>query len=355
MVIHDNSGGIIQTGTFVFWCVASTLAFCLAVLWIGLSGTLLVVLGIILAGVVRWVNLWLWRKQTFVPNNTVLIISKFKKLHRVFGPQRYWMMQTRYVFPIAHMPLGELLIDLPVENVSVSGTHSLKQIHVRVRFVLCREHHMRLMGAPNRMQISKAVADRMGLNVSQARLHTEFWEEVARQVVEQEVIVQLRDAVYCDERWSAVMEQSCKLGGLARGPQGENMYDELCQVLEPRLQETLKGYGIQIKRLHVLMIEPLDVEMVRRIRMEHLEDQEQTEQIKRKVAALIEAFREQGFDQPGMMEQVITNVFHASNLAHYPVIRPSGGILERSTRFAEHENGLRQHGNGTHKKHVKES
>jgi hypothetical protein len=71
MVIHDNSGGISQTGTFVFWCVASTLAFCLAVLWIGLSGTLLVVLGIILAGVVRWVNLWLWRKQTFVPNNTV--------------------------------------------------------------------------------------------------------------------------------------------------------------------------------------------------------------------------------------------------------------------------------------------
>lgn len=352
MTFHGHPGGISQTGPFVFWCVASTLTFCLAVLWIGLSGTLLVVLGIILAGVIRWGNLWLWRKQTFVPNNTVLITKKFKKLHRVFGPQRYWMLQTRYVFPIAHMPLGELLIDLPVENVSVSDTHSLKQIHIRVRFALCREHHLRLMGAPNRMQISKAVAERMGLNASQARLHTEFWEEVARRVVEQEVIVQLRDAVYRDARWSVVMEQSCKLGGLARGPQGENMHDELCQALEPHVQETLAGYGIQIKRLEIPVIEPLDVEMVRRIRMEQLEAQEQAEQIKRKVSALIEAFREQGFDQPGMMEQVITNVFHASNLAHYPVIRPSGGILERSTRSAEHENGAWQNGNGTHRKHV---
>jgi hypothetical protein len=283
-------------------------------LWGGIP--LAVVLVTLWLWFVRRVLIWARNKSEFVPPNTLLIYKSGNKLHKVFGPGRILLFKTPFLFIFARLPLGTLMYDQSIDNVPTSGSQSLEKVTARIRFRLCPDTLMeKIVHAPNYNRLCDAIAAEMRLPLYEARQRIGFWETLAHRLVEQELAAKIRSAVYSDRRWEEVMERSFELGGLAYGPEEENMLHELRYRLVPDLRETLGEYALRLVGVEILEIVPFDSETVRRSKEEIYKE-------KRKTRARLEVFQEQGLTTPELLQQMWINELYQSNLVHRAVVHP---------------------------------
>lgn len=186
---------------------------------------------------------WIWVNTIYVSGGTEYIVSHPFGLRRHKGPAQVRPPLPFFEENLAKMPLYEMVSKVEVEKINTRALQNIVEISLEVHYQITEPLKLRSK-IPNRTQVMREAAGRMGKPVRQAQMEPAFWEDLVNHYIQDLTDGLLRSIIYDHPEINRAVEASLKR-------------NEWIPEVRGQLSETAQNVGIEIVSLDV---EKVDLE-----------------------------------------------------------------------------------------------